>query len=49
MKSIDLPRIGYASPEISVETLEVENGFAASGETFGTKELGEESYSFEWE
>lgn len=37
----------YVSPEISATVIMPEKGFAAS-EGFGTKELEEESFSFEW-
>lgn len=48
MTSIDLLKKNYASPEISVENIAVESGFAAS-DGIGTQELEEESYSIQWE
>lgn len=48
MKSIDLLKKNYASPEISVENIAVERGFAAS-DGIGTQKLEEESYSIQWE
>lgn len=37
----------YTSPEMSEERIMSEKGFAASG-GFGTKELEEETFDFEW-
>ena len=48
MKEKESMKNGYASPEISEETIAVEAGFAVSDRTFGTSELTEDAEDIQW-
>ena len=48
MKTIDLKKTGYVSPEVSVEDIAVENGFAASPGTGNTQDLFDDPETIGW-
>lgn len=48
MKTIDLKKTGYVSPEVASETVAVESGFASSVDGAGTQDLNVDEYTIQW-